>query len=122
GRVMRLRAQANSTAMRIPAQAWAAGPSRAREPLIASESGLPGDHDGLRAMVCIELGKDMVDVIADRVFGDMQPVGDLAIGEPAGDAVEDLPFAARESCKLADCGIAGLLVEGEEVVQLPSEH
>src|SRR5262245_10122441 len=78
--------------------------------LVAAEAGLASDHDGLRAMLRTELGKDARDVIADGLLGNAQAVSDLGVGLTARNAIENLPFACGQRSELLLRGIIGLLV------------
>src|SRR5215469_15196415 len=53
-------------------------------------------RDRLRPGVDAEFGVDAPDVVLDRLLGEEQMRGDLAIGVPAGDQRHDLELAGRQ--------------------------
>src|ERR1700685_3798245 len=69
--------------------------------------GVGGEHGGLGGCMTgadAELGQDGGDVVVDGLGGDDQLGGDLRIGAPGADKVEDLPFAGGQA--------AGMLAGG----------
>src|ERR1051326_3317526 len=64
-----------------------------------------GKRDDLGAVLHVKLVEDVAEVVLDRIFGDHQPFGELAI---AGDAlhqqVEHLPLSLGEGIKGFMCG------------------
>ena len=61
----------------------------------------------LRATFGVELFKQSPRVRLDRVFADVDPLGDLPIAESFRDQFEDFEFARRQSCGRQAGGIAG---------------
>ena len=49
---------------------------------MVDDPGAHSDGDGLELGVGFQLGQQRLDVVADRVDADEEPVGDLAVGEP----------------------------------------
>ena len=68
-----------------------------------------GEHYRLRPVAQLELVEDMRDVGLHRRFGEEQTFGDLAVGQPAGDQLEDLGFALGE---LRQPGVTGVVDRG----------
>jgi hypothetical protein len=52
-----------------------------------------GLRDGLGAVADAELLVQRGGVLLDRVGGEVQPCGDLGVGGPGGDELEDLALA-----------------------------
>src|ERR1700694_711620 len=62
----------------------------------------------LRAVVDLKLLVHVADVIADRLLADLQLVGDLLVGHPARQHLQDLDLANGEPVvELLGCGRAG---------------
>jgi hypothetical protein len=55
----------------------------------------------LAAVLEAELGEDVLDVVLCGAFRDVEEVGDLAVGEAAGDQLGDLAFASGQAAGLA---------------------
>src|SRR3977135_3670487 len=55
----------------------------------------------LGAVLHPELREEMLYVELHRVVGQVEPLGDLRVGEPAGDQRPDLAFARREITRRA---------------------
>src|SRR5215469_15867511 len=73
-------------------------------------SGGPGGD--LAAVAEAELGEDVLDMVFRGSFGDVEQVGDLAVGEAASDQLGDFALAPREA---AGPGVAG----PQGLVQVP---
>src|ERR1700689_3465224 len=55
-----------------------------------------GIADGLSSVAGTDFPEQMVDVAFDSGFGDVQVVGDVGVGEAAGDGPEDVGLAGGE--------------------------
>jgi hypothetical protein len=66
----------------------------------AGQAGLVGVDDRLDAVAESELGEYPSEVGRDRGLGDEEPLGDLGVGEAAGEFGQDLPFAGGEPAEL----------------------
>src|SRR5690348_2256758 len=60
------------------------------------QAGLVGEHDGLHAVAQAELLEDVSDMRLDRRLADVALLGDLGVGQPAGDEAKNVSFASRE--------------------------
>src|SRR5689334_12886546 len=60
------------------------------------QAGLVGEHDGLHAVAQAELLEDVGDMRLDRRLADVELLGDLGVGQPAGDEAKNVSFASRE--------------------------
>src|SRR5215472_3249204 len=69
-------------------------------------SGGPGGD--LAAVVEAELGEDVLDVVFRGAFGDVEQVGDLAVGEAAADQFGDFALAPGEAAGPGAAGPQGL--------------
>src|SRR5215213_5911620 len=64
-----------------------------------AESRVAGAHDRLGPRRRAELPEDVRHMVADRLVADAQPLGDVAVGEPARDEPEHLGLAVGEPGK-----------------------
>ncbi|GAA3366037.1 hypothetical protein GCM10017744_071230 [Streptomyces antimycoticus] len=62
----------------------------------ADQPRLVGDHHELGAIAGAQLGHRPVDMRLDRERADLQPGGDLVVGQPAPDLDQDLALADGE--------------------------
>src|SRR5436190_936971 len=63
------------------------------------------NRDGMRTRVRLELGQDVAHVALDGLLADEEPPGDVGVGHPVGQELQDLPLAP---------GQHSLAVAGEE--------
>jgi hypothetical protein len=76
---------------------------------------LPGcPRCDLAAVLEAELGEDVLDVVLGGALSDVEEVGDLPVGEAAGDQLGDLAFAPGQAAGLAALG-ASLQAAGQAV-------
>ena len=64
------------------------------------QAALVGGHHDLGAVAEVELGEDPADVGLDRLLRQHQRVGDLAVGQAAGDQLGDLQLARGQAGEL----------------------
>ena len=84
------------------------------------EPGLVGVHHQLCAIATVELGQQLADVGLHGAVAHVQLVGDLLVGQPAGDLDQHLPLAVGEPVVIAGRGRAG---EGGELLdQAPGDR
>jgi len=55
-----------------------------------------GSGDELRALRCARLGQEVLDVLLDRPDGQDEALGDLAVGQPVGEELQDLHFTSGD--------------------------
>ena len=65
------------------------------------EAGLVRENDGLDAVAQLEFLQDVRDVGLDGPLADEELVGDLGVGQAAGEKFEDLELARGSSCSAA---------------------
>src|SRR3954466_5337280 len=61
-----------------------------------NDSAADRDRHGAGAIAGAQLLHDVLDVHLDRLLGDEQPLGDVAIPVAAGDVLQDVDLAARQ--------------------------
>ena len=67
---------------------------------IQSEPGFAGAHDRRRVVARLQLAEDVRDVVAHRLQAEDEASGDLRVGLPLGDQVQDFALALGE---LGEC-------------------
>src|SRR5262245_30922649 len=70
----------------------------ARRPVLAADAQAARLGARLAAGAHVELAQDRRDVVADRLLGDEQPVGDLGVADPLAEKLEHLDLASGEAC------------------------
>ncbi len=55
-----------------------------------------GNQRGLGAVVGVEFAEDAANVVAHGFFGDVEPLGDLPVGETRREPLQDLSLAPGE--------------------------
>src|SRR3954451_2417431 len=63
----------------------APSPYGSRWPSALPESGSACSFDGFASVLDLQFGEDAADVVANRLCGDDQGAGDLAVGQASGD-------------------------------------
>src|SRR5438309_2784740 len=80
----------------------------------------------LGAVLHAELREEMLHVELHRVVGQAEPLGDLRVGEPAGDQRPDLALARSEVARRArpalDPAACGLRKQDRKSTRLNSSH
>src|SRR6476659_6090081 len=89
------RAIASSTSRAISWTLTSARSGRAPSSLL-DDRFAQGDRDGLRAVVGLELREDVPHVALDRLLADEELLGDVRVGHPIGQQLQDLALAARD--------------------------
>src|SRR6187402_2547433 len=69
---------------------WGRSPAGASGP---AEAGVAGEHDRLRAVLDLELGEDVRDVVAHGLLGEAERRGDLGVVAALGDQLHQLVLA-----------------------------
>ena len=82
--------------------------------LSVNKSALDGHGSRLGAILGMELGEDLLDVVLGCFFGDTQVPGDLFVGEAADDQAEHIHFAHAQFAFRAVCVQQGLNDVGRE--------
>ena len=65
------------------------------------------ERGGLRATLEVELGEDRTDVVLDRLLGQEDLAGDLAVGLALGDEGQDAPLLLRQLGVLVRLPVGG---------------
>jgi hypothetical protein len=86
---------ARSGHVRPPRKSLSEAPLSRGVGLQVDDSAFQTDRDGVRPIVCGQLGEDVLDVALDGFFRDGELVGDHLVGVPAGDESEHFDFPQR---------------------------